>query len=170
MESRHSDLCHVKDNKRATKQRPRGRAVIEHPLSFGACALSTSTHIIPGPDCRAASLGSRPHALRSELCSRSRCCCRSGPREGGREGGKEEAYYGSSSNSARGCGATTARRTTGGRACAVLLRNIERVHFAPAEGGARTGSTTSFYADSVTAKLREAQQTALMAGRRVGPG
>ena len=76
---------------------------------------------------------------------------------------EREAYYGSS-NSARGRSATTAyHERAGGRACTVLLRNIERVHFAPAEGGARTGPTTSFYADSVTAKVREAQQTALMA-------
>ena len=87
-------------------------------------------------------------------------------------GQEREAYYGSS-NSARGRGrsATTAyHERAGGRACTVLLRNIERVHFAPAEGGARTGPTTSLYADSVTAKVREAQQTALMASGWVGPG
>ena len=97
------------------------------------------------------------------LYSRSRCCCRSGTREGGllRQQQQRPRLH----------SATTAyHERAGGRACTVLLRNIERVHFAPAEGGARTGPTTSLYADSVTAKVREAQQTALMASGRVGPG
>ena len=100
------------------------------------------------------------------LCSRSRCCCRSGTREGGRP----TTAAATAPAPRLQCHHSVPRAGGRARACTVLLRNIERVHFAPAEGGARTGPTTSFYADSVTAQVREAQQTALMDSVWVGPG
>ena len=150
MESRHSDLRRVKDNKPSTSTRyPSARARFP-PASPGPT--------VPPP----ARLPYAPVALQPQSLLLSQ-----------RDKRGREAYYGSS-NSARAAAAVPPQRTTsgrtGGRACTVLLRNIERVHFAPAEGGARTGPTTSFYADSVTAKVREAQQTALMDSVWVGPG